>query len=113
LIAEVSPIDVTEKEDVSAWLLAQMKKEYSSVIPQDHRFNTFTDLPAAGSADSNIYYVIDEDNYYKVENSEWKEIIPVANNNDYCYFQIWDRKVAEPYVLFIEWYDDNGGLHNE
>ena len=115
-IGQETPIlDTSSKIEKSAWLKAKIRDMYNQAI--EHKVNSRSDLPnPVVELENKIYYIIDEDTYYECikENDDykWVEIDPTANNNDYCYFQIWDRKIPEPYVLFAEQYDDDGNPLN-
>lgn len=115
-VSQETPIlDTNSKIEKSAWLKAKIRNMYNQVI--EHKVNSRSDLPEPAAAlENKIYYIIDEDTYCECikenNNYKWVEIDPTANNNDYCYFQIWDRKIPEPYVLFAEQYDDDGNPLN-
>ena len=98
------------KEQIAAWLYNHVwKMDPATQVVNVYDLDTVTDPDT-----TKYYYVIGEEKYYRYNNQSeaWIEESPSANNNDYCYFQIWDKKDAEPYVLFAETYDDEGNLIN-
>lgn len=104
-----------DKQAVIEWL---NNYNYTSYIP-DETIETYFDLPSAKEHLGQIYKILETIEFYEsieIEASEgekiyeWKKLISPPDKNDYCYFQIVDKKGVDDNVLFAEKYEDNNDI---